>query len=108
LFGGIALTKEISMAQKLSGEARKSALASLKGWSEVQGRDAISKKFVFADFNQAFGFMTRAALVAEKLDHHPEWFNVYRNVEVTLSTHDAGGVTELDIKLAEAMDKIAG
>jgi 4a-hydroxytetrahydrobiopterin dehydratase len=99
------------MAQKLSGEARKSALARLKGWSEVKDvkdREAITKKFVFADFNQAFGFMTRAALVAEKLDHHPEWFNVYKNVEVTLSTHDAGGLTELDVKLAEAMDKLAG
>ena len=95
------------MPQKLSGEARKSALARLKGWTEVSGRDAITKKFVFADFNQAFGFMTRAALVAEKLDHHPEWFNVYKTVDVTLSTHDAGGVTELDIKLAEAMDKFA-
>jgi 4a-hydroxytetrahydrobiopterin dehydratase len=96
------------MAQKLSGDARKSALAGLKGWSEVKDRDAIGKKFVFADFNQAFGFMTRAALIAEKLDHHPEWFNVYKNVEVTLSTHDAGGVTDLDIRLAEAMDKLAG
>jgi 4a-hydroxytetrahydrobiopterin dehydratase len=96
------------MAQKLSGEARKSALAKLKGWSEVGGRDAITKKFVFADFNEAFGFMTRAALVAEKLDHHPEWFNVYKTVEVTLSTHDAGGLTELDVTLAKAMDKLAG
>src|ERR1700735_312707 len=96
------------MTQKLSGAARQSALARLKGWSEVSGRDAISKKFVFADFNQAFGFMTRAALVAEKLDHHPEWFNVYKTVEVTLSTHDAGGVTELDVELAKAMDRIAG
>jgi 4a-hydroxytetrahydrobiopterin dehydratase len=96
------------MPQKLSGEARKSALARLKGWTEVNGRDAITKKFVFADFNAAFGFMTRAALVAEKLDHHPEWFNVYKNVEVTLSTHDAGGLTELDVKLAETMDKLAG
>jgi 4a-hydroxytetrahydrobiopterin dehydratase len=96
------------MRQKLSGAARKSALSRLKGWSEVGDRDAISKKFVFADFNEAFGFMTRAALVAEKLDHHPEWFNVYKTVEVTLSTHDAGGVTELDIKLAETMDKFAG
>jgi 4a-hydroxytetrahydrobiopterin dehydratase len=95
------------MAQKLSGDARKSALARLGGWSETKDRDAISKKFVFADFNQAFGFMTRAALVAEKMDHHPEWFNVYKTVEVTLSTHDAGGLTELDIKLAEAMDKLA-
>jgi 4a-hydroxytetrahydrobiopterin dehydratase len=96
------------MTQKLSGAARKSALGRLKGWSEVSGRDAISKKFVFADFNQAFGFMTRAALVAEKLDHHPEWSNVYKTVEVTPSTHDAGGVTDLDIKLAETMDKLAG
>ena len=96
------------MAQKLAGEARKNALARLKGWSEVAGRDAITRKFVFADFNQAFGFMTRAALVAEKLDHHPEWFNVYKTVEVTLSTHDAGGLTELDVKLAEAMDRLAG
>src|ERR1700720_1825083 len=96
------------MAQKLTGDARKGALAKLSGWSEVKDRDAITKKFVFADFNQAFGFMTRAALVAEKLDHHPEWFNVYKNVEVTLSTHDAGGLTELDVKLAEAMDRLAG
>ena len=96
------------MAQKLSGEARKAALARLSGWSEVSGRDAISRKFVFKDFNQAFGFMTRAALVAEKMDHHPEWFNVYKTVEVTLSTHDAGGLTELDVKLAEAMERLAG
>jgi 4a-hydroxytetrahydrobiopterin dehydratase len=96
------------MSQKLAGEARKDALAKLKGWNEVDGRDAITKKFVFADFNQAFGFMTRAALMAEKLDHHPEWFNVYKTVEVTLSTHDAGGLTERDVKLAEAMNKLAG
>ena len=96
------------MAQKLTAEARKSALARLNGWSEAAGRDAITKKFVFKDFNQAFGFMTRAALVAEKMDHHPEWFNVYKTVEVTLATHDAGGVTELDVKLAEAMYKMAG
>src|SRR3954468_13801763 len=93
--------------EKLSSEARKTALAKLSGWSEVAGRDAITKKFVFRDFNAAFGFMTRAALVAEKMDHHPEWFNVYKTVEVTLSTHDAGGVTELDVQLAGAMDKIA-
>jgi 4a-hydroxytetrahydrobiopterin dehydratase len=95
------------MAEKLSGEARKSALARLKDWREVAGRDAITRKFVFKDFNEAFGFMARAALVAEKLDHHPEWSNVYKTVDVTLSTHDAGGVTELDIKLAETMDKLA-
>ena len=96
------------MAEKLSGEARKSALARLKGWREVAGRDAITRTFVFKDFNEAFGFMARSALVAEKLDHHPEWSNVHKTVEVTLSTHDAGGLTELDSKLAEAMDKLAG
>ena len=96
------------MTQKLAGAERKSALGELAGWTEVAGRDAITKKFVFKDFNEAFGFMSRAALVAEKMDHHPEWFNVYKTVEVTLSTHDAGGVTDLDVKLAQAMDKIAG
>jgi 4a-hydroxytetrahydrobiopterin dehydratase len=96
------------MAQKLDGPERITALASLPGWSLVEGRDAIFRRFIFADFNAAFGFMTRAALVAEKLDHHPEWFNVYKTVEVTLSTHDAGGLTMLDIKLARAMDRIAG
>jgi 4a-hydroxytetrahydrobiopterin dehydratase len=96
------------MAQKLTADARKSALGKLSGWSEVSGRDAIARKFTFRDFIEAFGFMTRAALVAEKMDHHPEWFNVYKTVEVTLSTHDAGGVTELDVRLAEAMDRIAG
>jgi 4a-hydroxytetrahydrobiopterin dehydratase len=96
------------MAQKLTGQARKDALAELNGWTEVSGRDAITRKFVFKDFNQAFGFMARAALVAEKMDHHPEWFNVYKNVEVTLSTHDAGGLTELDVKLAAEMNRLAG
>ena len=96
------------MAAKLDAAARKTALASLSGWTEVAGRDAITRKFSFKDFNEAFGFMARAALVAEKMDHHPEWFNVYKTVEVTLSTHDAGGVTELDIRLAEAMDRLAG
>jgi 4a-hydroxytetrahydrobiopterin dehydratase len=96
------------MAQKLTGQARKDALDKLGGWNEAAGRDAITKKFVFKDFNQAFGFMARAALIAEKMDHHPEWFNVYKNVEVTLSTHDAGGVTDKDVALAEAMDKLAG
>jgi 4a-hydroxytetrahydrobiopterin dehydratase len=96
------------MAQKLTGQARSEALRKLPGWTEVSGRDAIARKFVFADFNAAFGFMTRAALVAEKMDHHPEWFNVYRTVDVTLSTHDAGGVTELDIRLAAEMNRLAG
>jgi len=94
------------MAEKLTGSTRKSVLAKLDGWSEVEGRDAISKKFAFKDFNEAFGFMARVALIAEKLDHHPEWFNVYNRVEVTLATHDAGGVTERDVKLAEAMDRL--
>jgi 4a-hydroxytetrahydrobiopterin dehydratase len=92
---------------KLEGMARKTALAALPEWRETEGRDAITKKFVFKDFNQAFGFMTRVALVAEKMDHHPEWFNVYRTVEVTLSTHDAGGFTEKDVALAKAMDALA-
>jgi 4a-hydroxytetrahydrobiopterin dehydratase len=96
------------MAAKLDAAARNSALGALKGWTEVSGRDAITKKFVFKDFNQAFGFMTRAALIAEKMDHHPEWFNVYKTVDVTLATHDAGGVTELDVKLAAEMDRLAG
>jgi 4a-hydroxytetrahydrobiopterin dehydratase len=95
------------MPAKLTADARKAALARLGGWTDVPGRDAITKTFVFADFNAAFGFMTRAALVAEKMDHHPEWFNVYKKVDVTLATHDAGGVTERDIKLAEAMDRLA-
>jgi 4a-hydroxytetrahydrobiopterin dehydratase len=95
------------MAEKLTGNPRAAALAKLDGWSEVQGRDAIRKKFTFKDFNEAFGFMARAALVAEKLDHHPEWFNVYNRVEVTLATHDAGGVTQRDIELAQTMDGLA-
>src|ERR1043166_3664128 len=94
--------------KKLTGEARTAALAKLSGWSEVAGRDAITKKFVFRDFNAAFGFMTRAALVAEKMDHHREWFNVYKTVEVTLSTHDAGGVTERSEEHTSELDKLAG
>ena len=96
------------MREKLTGDARKVALEKLSGWSEVSGRDAIARKFEFRNFNEAFGFMSRVALMAEKLDHHPEWSNVYKTVEVTLSTHDSGGVTELDIKLAEAMNRYAG
>ena len=96
------------MVQKLSSDARKSALANLKDWTEVSGRDAITRTFTFRDFNEAFGFMTRVALIAEKMDHHPEWSNVYKTVAVTLSTHDAGGLTERDVKLAEVMDKLAG
>ena len=96
------------MAEKLSDAARAEALAGLAGWQDVEGRDAIAKTFQFADFNAAFGFMTRAALLAEKMDHHPEWFNVYNRVEVVLATHDAGGVTELDVRMAAAMNVYAG
>ena len=92
------------MVEKLVGAARAEALATLDGWTEVGGRDAIQKTFQFTNFNEAFGFMARAALMAEKMDHHPEWFNVYNRVEVTLATHDAGGVTELDTKLGAFMD----
>lgn len=95
------------MAERLSAEARKAALKELKGWSEASGREAIARKFTFKDFNEAFGFMARVALIAEKNDHHPEWRNVYKTVEVVLSTHDAGGVTAKDIALAKAMDAVA-
>jgi 4a-hydroxytetrahydrobiopterin dehydratase len=101
------MKKEADMAERLSAEARKSALGELPGWSETRGREAIAKTFSFKDFNEAFGFMSRSALVAEKHDHHPEWKNVYKTVEVVLATHDAGGVTALDIALAKAMNAIA-
>jgi 4a-hydroxytetrahydrobiopterin dehydratase len=91
----------------LSETDRSELLPSLDGWAMVEGRDAITKRFVFADFNAAFGWMTRVALVAEQLDHHPEWSNVYRNVDVTLSTHDANGLTRRDIELAQRMDRFA-
>ena len=83
------------------------ALAQLKGWSAGSGRDCIVKTFKFKDFVEAFGFMTRVALAAEKADHHPEWFNVYNRVEVLLTTHDADGVTQRDIDLAKFMDAAA-
>ena len=95
------------MAERLSAEARTASLAELSGWSEVSGREALARTFIFKDFNEAFGFMSRVALVAEKNDHHPEWKNVYKTVEVVLATHDAGGVTRLDIDLAKAMNAIA-
>ena len=95
------------MAAKLDSNARAAALSSLPGWREVDGRDAIAKGFRFADFNAAFGFMTRIALYAERNDHHPEWFNVYNRVDVTLATHDADGVTDLDVTLATFMDEAA-
>ena len=93
--------------ETLSDAARTGLSRQLPEWSMVDGRDAITRTFEFTNFNQAFGFMTRAALLAEKMDHHPEWFNVYNRVEVTLSTHDAGGLTERDLRLAKAMDAFA-
>ena len=95
------------MTPKLSGKERGDALAGIRGWDEVPGRDAITRKFVFADFNEAFGFMTRVALAAEKMDHHPEWSNVYKTVEITLATHDSGGVTAKDIALARKINSFA-
>ncbi len=84
------------------------ALAQLTGWTPAEGKDAIEKTFRFADFNAAFGFMTRVAIEADKRDHHPEWFNVYNRVEVTLTTHDCDGVSDRDVQLAKFMDAIAG
>jgi 4a-hydroxytetrahydrobiopterin dehydratase len=95
------------MAERLSAEARTAALHELAGWADVPGRDAIARTFIFNDFNEAFGFMSRVALVAEKHDHHPEWRNVYKTVDVVLATHDAGGVTRRDLELAMAMNAIA-
>jgi len=95
------------MVEKLTGAVRVKALKGIKGWRKVTGRDAIKKKFQFRTFNQAWGFMSKVAALAKKMDHHPEWFNVYNKVEITLSTHDAGGLSARDIKLAQAIDKIA-
>ena len=95
------------MAELLSEQERQTALAALDGWAIVEGRDAITRTFKFKNFNQAFGFMSRVAMQAEKMDHHPEWFNVYGTLDVTLATHDAGGVTALDVEMATFMNKIA-
>ena len=95
------------MAEKLTPDARAKALRELAGWSEVPGRDAITRSFKFKSFNEAFGFMSRVALAAEKMDHHPEWSNVYNKVDVVLSTHSAQGLTDLDVKLAAKMDLFA-
>lgn len=95
------------MAGRLTPEERVAGLATLPLWRMVEGRDAIARTFTFKDFNAAFGWMSRVAMAAEKLDHHPEWSNVYRTVEVVLATHDAGGLTALDLKLALAMDAFA-
>ena len=91
----------------LVGVSRVKTLGELDGWSEAKGRDAIIKTFQFKSFSQAWGWMSRVALLAEKMDHHPEWVNVYGRVEVTLSTHSAGGVTEKDITMARKMDAFA-
>ena len=94
---------------KLSESERSEELKQLKenDWTEVVGRDAIKKLFTFSDFNEAWGFMARVALKAESMNHHPEWFNVYNKVEVTLSTHDCQGLSSRDIKLAKFMDVVA-
>ncbi len=96
------------MADKLGTEARSAALAELAGWAPLEDRDAIRKSFKFKTFNQAFGFMTRVALAADKMDHHPEWSNVYNRVEIVLTTHSCGGLSDLDVKLARKIDAFAG
>ena len=95
------------MADKLTASKRRSALEEVPNWNEIDGRDAITRTFNFTNFSAAFAFMMRVALRAEQMNHHPEWFNVYNRVEVTLATHDAGGVTEKDIDLAIFMDELA-
>lgn len=94
--------------KRLEEAALQQALAALPGWALRADGLALTRRFTFQDFNQAFGFMGRVALLAEKRDHHPEWFNVYNRVEVTLTTHDAGGITALDVEMAGFMDKAAG
>ncbi len=97
-------------AENLQGADRDAALAEVtgRGWSHDTARDAISKTFSFTDFSEAFGWMTRVAMVAEQINHHPEWSNVYKTVEVTLTTHDVGGLSTLDIAMASKMDRMAG
>lgn len=96
------------MAQRLKPEDRAAALQELVGWKLVDGREAISRTFRFRDFKEAFAFMTHVALTAEKMDHHPEWFNVYRSVDIVLATHDVGGLSGLDVELAREIDRVAG
>ena len=95
------------MVERLTGTARHTALRELHGWSEVEDRDAIRKSFHFSNFSEAWGFLARIALVAEKMDHHPEIFNVYNRVEIILSTHDADGLSERDVQLAHIIDELA-
>ncbi len=96
------------MAEKLTDDQRTAALAELADWRLVEGRDAIRKSFKFKTFNEAWGFMTRVALAAEKLNHHPEWSNVYNRVDIVLTTHDCGGLSDLDVTLAKRIDRFAG
>ncbi|WP_299478363.1 4a-hydroxytetrahydrobiopterin dehydratase [uncultured Roseibium sp.] len=95
------------MAERLKPEDRAAGLTTLPEWHLCEGREAIFKSFKFKDFREAFGFMTQVALVAEKMNHHPEWSNVYRTVDITLATHDVGGLSELDLELAGEIEKIA-
>jgi len=95
------------MAERLHGAQRIAAIKQLNSWAEVEDRDAIRKTFHFGSFREAWAFMTEVALIAEKMDHHPEWFNVYNRVEIILATHDVEGVSERDIVLARAIDEIA-
>jgi 4a-hydroxytetrahydrobiopterin dehydratase len=92
--------------EKLSDSTKSMMINSLKNWKLQENRDAIFKSFQFKDFIECFGFITRVAIISEKLNHHPEWFNVYNKVDITLSTHDCGGLSSLDIKLANEIDKI--
>ncbi|WP_321894484.1 4a-hydroxytetrahydrobiopterin dehydratase [Paraburkholderia heleia] len=104
---GLKFNTGATMINRLTSEERASQLADLRGWQAVAGRDAIQRHFRFADFNEAFGFMTRVAIKAQEMNHHPEWFNVYNRVEITLSTHEADGLTSRDIELARFIDSIA-
>jgi 4a-hydroxytetrahydrobiopterin dehydratase len=103
----LTLPENAAMVQIIPANARAATMARLPEWQPVNGRDAISRSLRFADFAEAFGFMAEVALIAEKMDHHPEWFNVYGRVDITLSTHDAGGLTQRDVQLAEAIDRVA-
>lgn len=96
------------MTAKIDPQTLQDELSTLNGWKKVEDRDAIQKSFKLKDFNAAWGFMGRIALLAEKMDHHPEWFNVYNKVDITLTTHDAGGVSEKDIKMAKKINAFAG
>lgn len=107
---GLQISRSLSYVspKRLEGDARVKALQTLsaRGWSKVAGRDAITKAFAFGDFVECFGFMTKTALEAEKANHHPEWFNVYNRLDVTLSTHDCGGLSQNDVDLANKMDEL--